>query len=164
MRFFIVLFAIVLSFGIELPEKFSADFNQTIVSDRKTLHYSGKVYYKNNEIVWEYTKPYKKTIWVKDKIYVYEPDLMQVTVIEKKEANLITLIKHAKKTAKNQYIAKYNGIEYHFKLSGKYPKIIYYTDKMGNIVKVVFFNIKKEVNKNIFTPNFPDDVDVIYQK
>ncbi|WP_457560137.1 LolA-like outer membrane lipoprotein chaperone [Caminibacter sp.] len=167
MRFFLICVLAMFSFAINLPKKFSADFNQTITSDKQTLKYSGKIFYDNGKIVWEYLRPYKKTIWVLDKVYVYEPDLMQVTIIEKKEKNPLLLIKNAKKIGENRYETEYNGIKYVFELYGKkikYPKKIYFTDKMENRVVIIFTNIKNKTDTKVFKPDFPSDVDVIYQR
>lgn len=168
MRFLVVfLFFIAELFALTLPKQFSADFNQTIDSDQKTLHYRGEIFYKNGQIVWKYTYPYQKTIWVKSRIYIYEPDLMQVTVIDKKENNLIEILKKAKKIDKNRYETEYKGKKYYFILSNgkiKLPQKIYYTDEMGNKVVIKFYNFKNEVNDKVFDLNFPDDVDVIHQR
>jgi outer membrane lipoprotein carrier protein len=96
------LFFLIATFlyAITLPKEFSANFTQTITSSDKKITYKGKVYKLGNEIVWNYTYPSKKTIWVKEKIYVYEPDLYQVTIINKKNTTLNDILKNPKKKKK----------------------------------------------------------------
>ncbi len=167
MRYLIIFLSSIFLFGITLPKEFSATFSQNISSDKKSLKYRGILYYKNGDIVWKYVYPYKKTIWVLDKIYIYEPDLMQVTIADKKGVNLINLIKKAKKIGRYTYESDFNGIKYYFELMGKkvkYPVKIFYKDKMGNKIVINFHKTVKKVKNTIFKLNYPKDVDFIYQR
>ncbi|MEO1923990.1 MAG: LolA-like outer membrane lipoprotein chaperone, partial [Nautiliaceae bacterium] len=141
---------------------FKSDFNQTIISDNQKLIYKGKVFYKNKQILWKYIYPEKKYIWVKDKVYIYEPDLMQVTITKKQNLNLQNILKHAKKIKNNLYETNLDNKKIYF-IYDKTLKKLYYTDEMGNKVKINFYNQSNEVNDSIFKPKIPDDTDVIYQ-
>ncbi len=161
MKIFKLIILPIFSFALSLPQSFSADFNQTIISNKNTLHYSGKIFYKNKNIVWKYIKPYSKIIWIKDKIYVYEPDLMQVTIMNRKKS-LDKLLKNAKKVKQNLYVATYEGKKYYFVFDNRLKKL-YYNDDMGNKVEIIFYNYKNNAPTKEFEINFPEEVDVIYQ-
>jgi outer membrane lipoprotein carrier protein len=162
MKMLFIFLSAVFSFALTLPKTFSADFNQTIKSDNKTLHYKGKIFYKNGNLVWKYTYPYKKTIWVKDQIYIYEPDLMQVTIMPRKNDTLKELLKKAKKISRNLYMTEYKGKKYYF-VYDKYLRKLYYNDDMGNKIEIVFYDFKPNAPSKVFKLNFPNDVDVIHQ-
>jgi outer membrane lipoprotein-sorting protein len=156
------------SFGFELQyNKFVSDFNQSVKSENKTINYEGKVYVNNELIYWHYTKPIEKKIWLTmDKIYVYEPDLEQVTIYKTaKKDNFFKLIKSAKKIKENLYLKKYDNKKIYFKTSNNLINKIYYKDKIDNLVTLNFFNTtKKDLNLSFFVPKYPDYVDVIYSK
>ncbi|WP_236618702.1 LolA-like outer membrane lipoprotein chaperone [Lebetimonas sp. JH292] len=149
-----------MSNALNLPKEFKAKFTQYIYSKDKKLTYKGIVILKNNEIYWKYTYPNIKEIWIKDKVYIYEPDLMQVTISKKAKLNLFKILKNAKKLDKNLYVAINNKKEIYF-IYDKTLKKAWYTDDIGNKVEIYF----KKTNKNISIPplNFPKDIDIIYQ-
>jgi outer membrane lipoprotein carrier protein len=149
-----------LLFALIIPKNFAANFTQHIYQDNKKLTYKGIVILKNNQIYWKYTYPTLKEIWIKDKVYVYEPDLMQVTVSKKPKLNLFKILKNAKKLNKNLYVANANNKEIYF-IYDKTLKKAYYTDDIGNRVEIYF----KKLDKNLKIPplNFPKDIDIIYQ-
>jgi outer membrane lipoprotein carrier protein len=113
-----------------------------------------------NIIYWKYTYPNLKEIWIKDKVYIYEPDLMQVTISKKPKLNLFKILKNAKKLKNNLYVAFADNKEIYF-IYDKRLKKAYYTDDIGNRVEIYF----KKIDKNISIPplNFPKDIDIIYQ-
>ncbi len=162
----IILFDLLLTFNLfalNLPKYFSADFVQKIYSDKSTLIYKGKVYTDSKSVFWKYTYPNEKDIWINDKIYVYEPDLLQVTITKKTETNLFDAIKKAKNIHKNTFIATLNNKKIYFEYN-KTLKKAYYTDDVGNKVEILFSNQStKKIAPSIFKPIFPDDIDVIYQ-
>ncbi len=159
----IILFIFaVFALALTPPKEFSAKFIQTVVSDGQKITYKGSVYKNGNEIVWKYTYPTDKTIWVKDKIYVYEPDLMQVTIANKKNASLSEILKNAKKVKENLYVANVDNKKIYF-IYDNTLKELYYNDEFDNKVKIRFFDQKNEAPKEVFELDFPDDVDVIYQ-
>jgi len=162
MRFIILFLISILSYALNLPKEFSADFTQTITSHKKNLVYKGKVFYNQGDIVWKYTYPYKKTIWVKDKIYIYEPDIMQVTIAKRKNNTLSDILKRSKKVKDHLYKATIENKTVYF-IYDKMLKKIFYTDEVGNKVNIVFYNQKKHAPKNIFKLTYPQNVDVIYQ-
>jgi outer membrane lipoprotein carrier protein len=161
-----MLYFIVLSFGVELKYKtFESEFNQSIKSDNKTIFYKGMVKVNNGLIFWHYLQPIEKKIWVTlDKIYIYEPDLEQVTIYKKdKSDDIFGLIKNAKKIDNNLYLKHYNNKDIHFIIKNRIVTKIYYKDKIDNLVTLNFYNTKqKEFNLSTFTPLYPNYVDIIY--
>ena len=165
MKYILLLFFIVLSYGFELKYKsFSADFNQSVKSENKSIYYQGKLNIDNNLVFWHYIKPIEKKIWISDKIYVYEPDLEQVTIYKKNE-NFFKLLKTAKKIKNNLYLKIYDNKKIYFVVKNKMVVKIYYKDKIDNLVTLNFYNIKKEeFNTSFFKPKYPNYVDTIYSE
>ena len=168
MKHIILIFMIILSYGFDIKYKsFESDFNQSVKSENKIIHYEGKVFVDNNLVYWHYIKPIEKKIWAtNDKIYVYEPDLEQVTIYQKSNNdNFFKLLKTAKKIDKNTYLKKYDNKNIYFKTKNDLITKIYYKDKIDNLVTLNFYNVeKKEFNNSIFQPKYPDYVDTIYSK
>ena len=166
-QIFLLIF-IVFSYGFDLKYKsFESDFNQSVESENKTIFYQGKVYIDNNLVYWHYIKPIEKKIWaINNKIYVYEPDLEQVTIYKtSKQDNFFELIKSAKKIKENLYLKEYNNKEIYFKIRDNLIQKIYYKDKIDNLVTLNFYNIKpKKFNISFFEPKYPEYVDIIYAK
>jgi outer membrane lipoprotein carrier protein len=163
---YIILFIAIFSFGFELKYKsFEAEFNQTVQSENKTIYYKGIVKVKNDFVFWHYKKPIEKKIWnTLDKIYVYEPDLEQVTIYKKNQNDdFFKLIKNAKKIKNHLYMKKYDNKNIYFITNNQTITKIYYKDKIDNLVTINFYNIEpKELNLSIFTPKYPEYVDIIY--
>ncbi len=158
------LISLLYAFNLKYTQ-FSTDFNQTIKSNNKTISYKGKLYIKNDLILWKYLYPTSKTIWItNNKIYIYEPDLYQVTIYNnQKKDSLFELIKSANKIKPNLYVKKYNDKTIYFQTKNGLIDKIYYKDKIGNLVTLNFYNTKKEnISKLFFIPKYPKDVDFIY--
>jgi len=168
MKHLILLVFIIFGYSFEIKYKtLTTDFNQTIKSDNKTIIYKGKLFIKDNLIFWHYKKPIEKKIWVlQNKIYVYEPDLYQVTIYSKnKDDDFFNLLKTAKKIDNNLYVKKYNDKTIYFSIKNGLVKKIYYKDKIDNLVTLNFYNTNKgDINKSLFKPSFESDVDIIYSK
>jgi len=158
----LILFIAAFLFALTPPKEFSAKFTQTITSQNKKITYKGEVFKKGNEIVWIYNYPTDKTIWIKDKIYVYEPDLMQLTIAKRKKTTLEDLIKNAKKIKDNLYETTAENKQIYFIYDNTLEKI-FYDDDLGNKVVINFYDQKKSANENVFKLNYPKDVDVVYQ-
>jgi outer membrane lipoprotein carrier protein len=159
-KWIIILIIISNLFALNLPKNFTAKFIQYIYQNDKKLKYEGIVILNNNKVYWKYIYPIAKEIWIKDKVYVYEPDLMQITISKKPKLNLFKILKNAKKLNKKLYAAIANNKEIYF-IYDKTIKKAYYTDDIGNRVEIYF----KKLDKNLKIPplNFPKDIDVIYQ-
>ncbi|GAX88275.1 outer membrane lipoprotein carrier protein [Lebetimonas natsushimae] len=159
-KWIIILLLISNLFALNLPKNFTAEFTQYIYQSSKKLTYRGIVIINNNQVYWKYTYPNIKEIWIKDKVYVYEPDLMQVTISKKPKLNLFKILKNAKKLNNNLYVATADNKEIYF-IYDKTLKKAYYTDDIGNRVEIYF----KKLNKNLKIPplNFPKNIDFIYQ-
>jgi len=150
-------------FALELPKYFSADFIQNIYSDRKVLTYKGKIYTDSKNVFWKYIYPNEKEIWINDKVYVYEPDLLQVTISKKPHFSLFEAVKNAKKIKNGEYIAKVDSKTVHF-IYDKTLKKAWYTDDVGNRVEITFQNPSVEkTDASVFIPKYPKNVDIIYQ-
>jgi len=161
LKFLILLIATNI-WALSLPKYFSSDFIEKIYSDKSTITYKGKIYTDSNSVFWKYTYPNEKLIWINDKVYVYEPDLIQVTISKKPKFNLFSAIKNAKKT-ENGYIAEVDGKKVHFIYDNTLKKA-WYTDDVGNKVVITFSNqSEKKIDPSVFIPKYPKDVDVIYQ-
>jgi len=150
-------------FAINFPKYFSADFVQKIYSDNNTLTYKGKIYTDSKHVFWKYTYPNEKEIWINDKVYVYEPDLLQVTISKKPEFNLFNALNKAKKINSKEYEAVVDNKKVYFVFDNTLKKV-WYTDDVGNKVVIIFNNQSdKNIKSSIFKPNFPKDIDIIYQ-
>jgi len=167
MKHLILFIFIIFSYGFELKYKsFESDFNQSVKSENKTIFYKGKVFIDNNLVFWHYTNPIEKKIWSNNKIYVYEPDLEQVTIYQKsKKDDFFTLLQTAQKVKKNLYLKKYDNKNIYFVVKNKMIEKIYYKDKVDNLVTLNFYNTKKrDFNLSFFIPKYPEYVDTIYAK
>jgi len=159
-----LLFFLITLNALNLPSNFEANFKQTITSQNKKITYKGKIFYKNGNILWKYSYPVEKYIWIKDKVYVYEPDLYQVTISPKPKFTLQNIINNAKHLKNNLYEATINDKKIYF-LYDKTLKYLKYKDKMDNLVEINFSNQStKKLSPNLFVPNYPKDVDIIYQR
>jgi len=159
------IFMIMFSYlnALTLPNNFEANFTQTINSNGKKLHYKGEIFYKNGKILWKYTYPVEKSIWIDKKVYVYEPNLMQVTISKRPKFTLQNILKNAKKE-NNHYIADINNKKVYFTYD-KTIKSLHYKDDAGNLVTITFLNPStKKLKDFIFIPTYPKDVDIIYQR
>jgi len=160
--FFLVIFDFL--FAISIPNNFSANFVQTITSDGKKLTYKGEIFFKKPNILWKYTYPNEKYIWVKNKVYIYEPDLYQVTIAKKPDFILTKILKKAKKFKKNIYKTKLKDKTVFF-IYNKTLQKLWYKDNLGNLVTIKFLNQKeKKISPKLFIPKYPKDVDIIYQR
>jgi len=161
---FITLVLINSMFALNLPNNFSANFVQTINSNGKKIVYKGKVFFKNSKILWQYTYPNEKYIWINDKVYIYEPDLYQVTITKKPDLTLTKILKNAKKIGHNTYETEFKNTKVYFIYDGTLKKI-WYKDEVGNLVTIVFKNQNNlKLDNDLFIPTYPKDVDIIYQK
>ncbi len=163
-KIFVLLFFLITLNALELPKNFSANFTQTITTQNKNLIYKGKIFYKKGKILWKYTYPVTKYIWINNKVYIYEPNLYQVTISPKPKFTLENIIKHAKKLKDHLYLAIINNTKIYFKYN-KTIKFLKYKNKMGDLVEIKFFNQKfTPINSKMFITSYPKDVDIIYQR
>ena len=162
-----IIFILFLLFSyinaLTFPNNFEANFTQTINNNGKKIYYKGKLFYKKGQILWKYFYPVKKYIWINKKVYVYEPNLMQVTISKRPKFTLQNILKNAKKE-KNFYIAKINNKKVYF-IYDKTIKSLHYKDDAGNLVTITFSKPSvKPLKDSIFIPTYPNDVDFIYQR
>ena len=75
------------------------------------------------------------------------------------------MLKSAKRIKDTLYKTEFDDVEYLVTTDGNLPKRIDYQDKLGNKIKIVFQNIKKDVtiDEATLTPTIPSFYDVIRQ-
>ena len=147
--FFISLHALI------LPKHFEANFTQIIFNQNTKLTYKGKFFYQNGKILWKYTYPVTKYIWITNQVYIYEPNLYQVTISPKPKLTIQNIINHAKKLKNDLYFTKIDKTKIYFK----------YKNHLGNTIEIKFFNQKTiPLNKKLFIIKFPKDVDIVYER
>jgi len=162
---FIILILLITSINaLNLPSYFKANFTEMINSNGKKLIYKGSVFYHNNKVFWHYTYPVEKYIWINKKVYVYEPDLIQVTISKKPKFTLQNILSNAKKIKANEYKTVIDNTTIYF-VFDKTIKKLWYKNKMGNLIEINFSNqSEKKINPDIFIPHYPKNVDIIYQR
>ena len=155
-------------FGLNIDfESFSADFSQTVTNEHnKKITYSGSLSVKKpDKALWNYKKPVKKELYINEsQIIVYEPELMQAVYMHKKSMPSINeMLKSAVDLGGGKYKTRSADKDITFELTGSLPQNISYIDDMGNSVKIVFSNQKKNpplTNAN-FEFNAPSGIDII---
>ncbi len=163
-KLFVLLFFFITLNALTFPKNFEANFTQSIINQNKKLIYKGKVFYKNGKVLWKYTYPVKKYIWINNKVYIYEPDLFQVTISPKPKFTLQNILENAKKIKDDEYYTIINNTKIIFKLK-KFIQFLKYKNKIGNLVEIKFFNQKNtSLNNKLFIPNYPKNVDIVYQR
>jgi outer membrane lipoprotein carrier protein len=165
---FLPLIFAVSCFALTLDyETFEASFTQIIKNKSgKKIEYSGKLVAKKPGLaLWEYIKPVKKSVYIKDdSVIVFEPELSQAKYLKKKgNISLDTMLKNAKAEGANEYSAKDGDITYHFKVSDNMIERVYYKDSLENDTEIVFKERKKNlsVKNGIFDFKPTPDIDVI---
>jgi outer membrane lipoprotein carrier protein len=181
----IFLFSLIANAKIELPENFIANFEQTIVNDKgKKIDYSGNLAFKQErEIIvgengsqkefvnkffkWNYKKPTNKEVCSDGvEIIVIDHDLEQVSkYLIDDGLDLEKVLKVAQQISTRDYKAVYKDVEYLITLNNKGQlKKIFYTDSLDNRVKIIFKNIKYNIenfNNKLLECDTPKDYDII---
>ena len=143
-----------------------ANFTQTITNEQNsTIKYSGKFYAKSdNKALWIYQKPIKKELYFLDgKVVIIEPELEQAIFSgAKKLPKILDILKNAKKE-KNRLIAKCCDTTYTIITKGNQIISVSYKDKVGNNVKINFFNEETNliIDDEIFRYKIPKDYDIL---
>ena len=146
---------------------FQADFTQTIQDDHnKTLTYKGDVIATQPAYaLWRYKKPVTKSVYVlRNKVVMIEPELEQAIIKTMQSSfDFFTLLKSAKKVAKNHYEAVFQNRVYTIMTQGEMITTIHYEDEFENRVTIKFANqqINKKINLDIFNPYIPKGFDII---
>jgi len=164
---FLALLSVSAQANIDTLEYFKADFIQNIVDDQnKTITYKGHVQAaKPQYALWEYRSPVDKKVYIlPHKVVVIEPELEQA-IVKKIGDNFdfFSLIKHAKKIDASHYLANFKEKNYFITMNGNILVSIQYKDEFDNSVSIDFKNaeINKKIEKKIFTPQIPEDYDLI---
>ncbi len=146
---------------------FEADFEQNIVDDQnKTILYYGHIKaIKPQYALWSYTKPVQKSVYIlENQAIIVEPELEQAII--KKIGNnfdFFKLIQNAKRLSKNKYLARYNNTTFIIHTKNGTINSIVYKDEFENSVTITFRHQieDKKIDKEEFTPNIPEDYDII---
>lgn len=146
---------------------FEAGFTQTITDDKnKELHYKGNlIASKPQNARWTYTTPINKIIYInRYQATVVEPEIEQVIKRNIGSSfDFFEIINNAKKIDKNSYLAKYNDTSFTLEVKNDTLVSISYLDQFENSVKIVFEGQRQnqKIDRNIFTPVYPLDFDII---
>ncbi|MBA1432377.1 MAG: outer-membrane lipoprotein carrier protein LolA [Epsilonproteobacteria bacterium] len=166
-KFLLLILATASFANIETIQSFEADFTQNIVDDKnKTIAYYGHVKaMKPQYALWTYTKPIDKQVYIlQNKAIIIEPELEQA-IIKKIGDNLdfFQLIKHAQKLDNERYLAHYNNTTFIISTKGNKIVSIAYKDEFENRVTIDFTHqiVNKKMDKREFSPNIPDEYDLI---
>ncbi len=155
-------------FGLSFDyDTFEASFVQTIKNKSgKKIEYSGRLIAKKpSQALWEYQKPIKKSVFVKDEtVIVYEPELSQAKYLKKKsQISLESILKNAKPEGGDEYSAKSGDITYKFKVSNNMIERLTYKDSLDNDTEIVFKDRRKNtaVSDKVFDFKPGADIDII---
>ena len=165
--FLYTLLSTLLFASLDNINSFEADFTQMVTDDKgKVLTYTGNVIAsKPQNALWDYIKPITKKIYIDShKVTVIEPEIEQV-IIRRIESSFdfFNMIKKAKKTGDNSYLAIFKSSEFIIKTEKSLIKSIAYSDEFENSVHILFENQKqnREIDKMIYIPNIPVEFDII---
>lgn len=162
----------VSSWGVEVIKfsTLSAEFTQSVATEKSTLSYGGKLYLKKpDKALWVYTKPVLKEIYItKNQVIVHEPKLKQATITNYKEGlNLLPLLKIAQKVKDGVYRASYNGSDIFIETDGENTiEKMTYKDKLGHLVTLTFSNQATDqfMDNDLFKFKAPTGTDIITQE
>ena len=163
----IISFTIVSFANVFDAKTFKAEFKQTITNNsQKEIIYKGNLFLKNNgNILWQYKEPLIKNVYITDGgIIIDEPELEQAIVSNIDESlNLITILKESKKIDELTYENTINDIKYTIKTYQDVLNSIFYTDNIGNKIKIVFSNsiVDENIPDKLFEFHAPENYDII---
>lgn len=163
LSFYIASFATPLDFTT-----LQGSFIQTVTSNDTNIDYYGDFYARNdNKALWEYHKPTPKKIYFDTNHVIVLEDALEQAIISKLEntPNLANLLSRAVSITEMLYKAEFNGIEYLVTIKNDKIDRIDYQDGIGNKIKIVFQNLKKDqkINDEKITPIIPSYYDIIRQ-
>ncbi|MCZ6116377.1 LolA-like outer membrane lipoprotein chaperone [Campylobacter ureolyticus] len=161
-----LLFCVNLAFASPLEFKtLQSNFTQTVKNNENKIKYSGNFIATLNSALWSYKTPNLKDIYFNyEKVIIVEPDLEQAIITNLSDVpNLMDILKDAKKIDKNNYEAKFDGINYNLKFKDEILDEISYIDKLDNEILIKFTNLKKDefIDKSLLTPKIPSNFDLI---
>ncbi len=165
---YLLLFSFSLSFAsFDTLRSFDAAFTQSVTDDKnKTLTYKGHITAsKPQNALWKYKEPIQKDVYINShQVTIVEPEIEQV-IIRSIDSSLdfFKMIKNAREIKKDMYEASFEKKMFIITTKEDFIESISYIDEFENKVKIEFFNQvqNKEIKKEIFTPNYPLDFDVI---
>lgn len=169
MKYFIFLTLItsaLFAFAQDI-QSFEADFTQVITDEEnKTLTYKGKIYAKRpNRVMWHYTDPVNKKIFIVDKrAVIIEPELEQAIIKRlQSELDFFTILSSAETTDNVHYKTNYKNIDFTLTVVEDKIASLMYVDQLENKVHITFSKQKQNshITESVFSPYIPLDYDVI---
>ena len=166
----IMIFSIssLFAFGDSI-QSFQANFVQKITDEEdKVLTYEGKIHSKRpNFVLWHYTKPINKKIYINNKrAVIVEPELEQAIIKQLKgEIDFFGILASAVSVDMTHYKASYKGIGFILKEVNGVIESLSYTDQLENKVLITFSKQKQNrpLEDELFTPKVPKDFDIIQE-
>jgi len=135
---------------------YQAKFKQTVTNNsQQEILYKGELYLKSNgNVLWKYQDPLIKNVYISNsKVIIDEPELEQAIISDiNDDINLLNILKESMKIDKSTYTNTINEVKYTIKVQGNDLKAIFYTDEIGNNIKIVF--TQAIVNENIADETF----------
>lgn len=162
---FLALSGSILSGNLDF-NTLKSDFTQVVLSEGKTLTYTGNFIADTSHAFWHYEKPNVKNIYFSgSNAIIIEPALEQVIQTSLKQTpDLSAILRSAKQISDEIYSAEFDGIKYKIKLKNGLPSQVTYKDKLENDVTFTLKNaVKNEPIKDnkIFTPIIPANFDIV---
>ena len=157
-----------LAAGLELPDRMTADFTQTVrrQDSNETLSYRGKLVVDLPRIMlWRYKKPIPKTVCIEPrKAWVVEPELEQATLFHlDRTIALKDILQKAVRSDGRRYQAQFGGKTYLIETDlNRTVRALSYTDDMENRVHILFSDV--DTAPVFETPpvcKIPGDFDII---
>jgi len=150
----------IISFGILVwanvfdVNTYQSKFKQTVTNNsQQEILYKGELFLKSNgNVLWKYQEPFIKNVYISNaRVVIDEPELEQAIISDiNNDLNLLTILKESIKIDDNTYENTINEIKYTIKIHSNDLKAIFYTDEIGNNIKIVF-------NQAIIDKKIPDE-------
>jgi len=150
-------------------QSFQADFVQKITDEEnKVLTYTGTIQSKRpNLVLWHYTDPINKKIYINDKqAVIVEPELEQAIIKQLQgEIDFFGILASAVLVDMTHYKASYKGIDFLLKEVNGVIESLSYTDQLENKVLITFSKQRQNrpLDDALFTPKVPKDFDIIQE-
>ncbi len=154
------------AFGDNL-QSFQADFIQKITDEeKKVLTYTGTITSKRpNLVLWHYTDPVNKKIYVNEKrAVIVEPELEQAIIKRLQgEIDFFGILASAVYVDSTHYKASYKGIDFLLQEVNGVIESLSYTDQLENKVLITFSKQKQNrpLEDSVFIPKVPKHFDII---
>jgi len=163
----IISFGILVRANVFDVNTYQSKFKQTVTNNSKQeILYKGELYLKSNgNVLWKYKDPFIKNIYISNsRVVIDEPELEQAIISDiNDDLNLLSILKESIKVDDVTYENTLNNIKYTIKIHDNDLKAIFYTDEIGNNIKIVFTDaiINKDIADEKFVFTTPLHYDII---